>query len=84
LAGFGTVETEGGAVYATDETVVGLFGGVFVYAVGVGLGFGGGVVDVATEVDCCGAGGGMGGGAGDGTLGARWDASVRGTRLEGL
>jgi len=61
------VETEGGAVYATDETVVRLFG-LFVYTIGVGLGFGGGVVDVATEVDCCGAGGGLGGGAGDGAL----------------
>ena len=84
MARFGTVETEGGTVYATDETVVGLFGGVFVYAVGVGLGFGRGVVDVATEVDCCGAGGQLGGGARDGTLGARWDRSVRGTGLEGL
>ena len=84
MARFGTVETEGGAVYATDETVVGLFGGVFVYAVGVGLGFGGRIVNVATEVDCCGAGGGLGGGAGDGALGASWDGSVCGARLEGL
>lgn len=57
LTRFGTMETERCAVYAADETVVGLFCGVFIYAVGVGLGFSGGIIDVATEVDSAGSGG---------------------------
>jgi hypothetical protein len=59
LARFGTMETGRCAVYATDETVVGLFCGVFIDAVGVGFGFSGGIIDVATEVDSA-RGGGLG------------------------